>query len=279
MRGQRARTARRGQPAIGRVVAACVTVAGLASLGPATTTATLAHRMQAAPGTGNDAVGALFVRSHGRLGGHFCTASVVHSPAGDLLVTAAHCLTGKVLGAANGVVFAPGYADGRYPHGIWVVTSVIVTARWTSSHDPNDDVAFLVVAGAGASVERAAGAESVGFDTSLPATVEARGYPNATSRPVTCSAQAHAYGNRPLRQEMFACGGFTNGTSGGPLLLNVGTDGEGTVIGVIGGYQEGGDTPDISYSAMFASNVAALYRSATAPAPDPARLLTARGQG
>ncbi len=51
---------------------------------------------------------------------------------------------------------------------------------------------------------------------------------------------------------------------GGPLLYDAapGT-GDGTVIGVIGGYQQGGDLPQISYAAMFGQNVAALYRTAT----------------
>src|ERR1700731_2819824 len=43
------------------------------------------------PCSGQPAVGALFTTSKGRLGQHFCTASVVDSPAGDLLMTAAHC--------------------------------------------------------------------------------------------------------------------------------------------------------------------------------------------
>jgi hypothetical protein len=36
------------------------------------------------------------------------------------------------------------------------------------------------------------------------------------------------------------------------------------VIGVIGGYQQGGDSPDISYAAAFGPNVRALYDIAVA---------------
>src|SRR5579859_3244814 len=50
--------------------------------------------------------------------GHFCTASVVHSPSGDLAVTAAHCVTG----GTSPVVFVPGYHDGIAPYGTWQVT-------------------------------------------------------------------------------------------------------------------------------------------------------------
>jgi len=78
------------------------------------------------PVTGADAVGALFTWQPGQagrfswqpghLGRHFCTASVVASPAGDLVLTAAHCVTGPSLAD---VVFAPGYANGKFPHGLW----------------------------------------------------------------------------------------------------------------------------------------------------------------
>ena len=36
------------------------------------------------------------------------------------------------------------------------------------------------------------------------------------------------------------------------------------MIGVIGGYQQGGDTPQVSYSATLGTNAAALYREAVA---------------
>ena len=38
--------------------------------------------------------------------------------------------------------------------------------------------------------------------------------------------------------------------------------GTGAVIGVIGGYEEGGDVPGISYSPQFLRNVADLYKRA-----------------
>lgn len=44
---------------------------------------------------GTPAVGALFSLSGGHLGRHFCTASVVNSPVRDLVITAAHCVSGR----------------------------------------------------------------------------------------------------------------------------------------------------------------------------------------
>lgn len=216
---------------------------------------------------GPDPVGALFTRSHGHLGGHFCTASVVSSPSGDLLITAAHCVTGVSLSPAGNLVFAPGYADGRFGHGLWEVTTKFVDARWATDHDPNDDVAFLQVTrsigGPAGSVQQAAGAERIQFDTPLPTPIRAIGYPDATQVPVACSTRATAFGSGSLHQVRFVCPGFTNGTSGGPMLADVRpATGIGAVIGVIGGYQEGGDSPSISYSSAFTGAIRSLYARA-----------------
>ena len=63
----------------------------------------------------------------------------------------------------------------------------------------------------------------------------------------------------------FDCGAYTDGTSGGPFLADVDpATGQGAVIGVIGGYEQGGDTPEVSYSSVFGANVAALYADAVA---------------
>ncbi len=227
---------------------------------------------------GAHAVGALFLRSNGRLGRHFCTASVVHSPPGNLLLTAAHCMRGLKLKPAGGVVFAPGYHDGRMPLGLWVVTGEFVTARWAAWHDPNDDFAFLVVRDHRDPVERKTGAERLITGTRLPVMVRVIGYQNAAQAPIRCTARARAFTTGTLRQMKFACGGYTGGTSGGPFLLHVSArTGAGWIIGVIGGYREGGDTPAISYSARFGVSIAALYRAAVAadgspglsPAPKP----------
>jgi hypothetical protein len=54
-------------------------------------------------------------------------------------------------------------------------------------------------------------------------------------------------------------------TSGGPFLADVSAaSGQGTVTGVIGGYEQGGDTPQVSYASAFGPWVGALYRSAEA---------------
>jgi hypothetical protein len=216
--------------------------------------------------TGVAAVGALFPAGS-RLGSidglvtggpHFCTASVVHSPAGDLAVTAAHC-------ADQGpMVFVPGYHDGIAPYGTWQVLTSFTDSQWQSSQNPDDDVAFLQLAPSadGKSIEGAAGAEllATGRPEAEPVTVI--GYPEATDEPVTCDNKTKAFSPTQLE---FDCGGYPNGTSGGPFLTDVNAvTGAGTVIGVIGGYQQGGDTDAVSYSIVFGSAVQALYQQAMA---------------
>jgi V8-like Glu-specific endopeptidase len=211
------------------------------------------------------AVGALFGYSAGKLGGHFCTASVVNSRGGDLAVTAAHCVTGK----AVHVAFVPGYANGKAPYGIWPVTAIYTDKAWQSSQNPDDDVAFLRLsaAGNGVPIEDITGAEQLGssqVSQRLQAStlVQVIGYPDGLNQPVSCVNWTKTFSPTQLQ---FNCNGYTNGTSGGPFLTDVSRmSGEGTIIGVIGGYEEGGSTPSVSYSSVFGSAVTALYQVANA---------------
>ena len=209
---------------------------------------------------GEAAVGALFMMNAGELGTHFCTASVVHSAHGDLAVTAAHCVTGK----QGQIVFVPGYANGKKPYGIWRVTAVYTNQAWQSAQNPDDDVAFLRLSDAlgGVPIEGVTGAERLGTDWQEPALVQVIGYPDDADQPVRCTNWTKIFSPTQLE---FDCAGYTDGTSGGPFLAGVSAKNrQGTVVGVIGGYEQGGDTPEVSYSPAFGSAVAALYRTAEA---------------
>jgi V8-like Glu-specific endopeptidase len=213
---------------------------------------------EAFPGVAS--VGALFSETSGKLNSHFCTASVVDSPRGDLAITAAHCVTG----VSGQIAFVPGYANGTDPYGVWQVTKVYTDAAWQSAQDPNDDVAFLQLSGepGGAPIEAVTGAEHVGTSAATAALVRVIGYPDAADQPVSCVNWTKAFSATQLE---FDCGGYTDGTSGGPFLAGVSaSSGLGTVIGVIGGYEQGGDTPQVSYSAAFGAAVAVLYQAAKA---------------
>jgi V8-like Glu-specific endopeptidase len=187
--------------------------------------------------------------------GHNCTASVVDSPGRNVIVTAAHCLSGNPY-------FTPGYLDGRSPYGTWRVAQTVVDPRWTKNEDEDLDVAFAVLEPLdGRQVQDVVGADRMETGrTSGPATVV--GYPSDTTQPLNCDSEATPYAAHQLRVE---CTDFTGGTSGGPWLGDVDPDtGTGTVFGVVGGHEQGGDTADVSYSSAFDDDVAALYREAAA---------------
>jgi hypothetical protein len=162
---------------------------------PAPATATLSALVTASPFAGTPAAGAQFTTNDGRLGTHFCTASVAQ---------------------------------------------------------PGSDTP----------IEHVTGAERLGIDEPAAGVTRVIGYPDAQAQPIICQNRTSMFS---ATQTQFDCGGFTEGTSGSPLLIDPGGPGGGvTVTGVIGGYEQGGDTPAISYAATFGPNVQALYDVATA---------------
>ena len=219
-----------------------------------------AAKPNAQPFGGTPAVGVLFASDHGSVQDHYCTASVVHSPAGNLVVTAAHCVFSD--GAKSDIAFAPGYHDGQTPYGVWTATKVIVSDAWQSSGNVDQDVAFLVMApsSSGASIESVAGANQIAFGTGFGQAVTVPAYPQGNDTPVTCEDTTSEFSST---QTEWDCGGYPDGTSGAPFLTSVDGSGEkGTVVGVIGGYQQGGLTPEISYSSYFGPAVQSLYQNA-----------------
>ncbi|MGW1072239.1 trypsin-like serine peptidase [Streptomyces sp. NPDC002537] len=215
--------------------------------------------LEAAETRPSPAVGPLFYTGQGTPG-HGCTASVVHSPKGDLIVTAAHCVHQD--GFRTDIAFAPGFHDGVAPYGVWVPKSIDIDPEWAADRDPDHDVAFLRMRRMGDStpMERITGAEKLALKPAPHRPARLIGYPADRDTPVACQNTTDMYGSTQLR---FDCRGLTNGTSGGPILTDVDpATGLGTVNGVVGGHQEGGDD-DTSYSSYFGDGVATLYKRAT----------------
>ncbi|MFB7910363.1 trypsin-like serine peptidase [Kitasatospora sp. NPDC059146] len=214
-------------------------------------------RTAAAPADDRESstVGALFSGPVGP-GNHFCTASVLHSATGNLLLTAAHCVS-----SPGGVTFAPGYRDGSAPYGTWQVTAVHTASGWSQNGDVDEDFAILETAPSnGRNVEDVVGGNKLGTDESFGATVRLYGYPAGAETPSLCTnttAQQSAY------QRVIDCPAYPSGTSGGPWI-NTAT---GDVVGAIGGYQQGGDSDDTSYSAYFDHTIATLYTQVEGSAP------------
>ncbi len=205
---------------------------------------------------GMPTVGALFQTSNGKITSHFCTGSVVDSPGHDLVLTAAHCIGGGSRSGDLGIVFVPGYHDGKAPYGTWAATRFTADDAWASSSDPDHDIGFLEVSDTGGDrkIQDVTGALRLTVGHPLNGSTRVVGYPAAADKPIICQNQVTEHSRRQME---FDCPGFTNGTSGGPFFAA-----DGTVIGVIGGYQEGGNDPDVSYSPTFTTDLQNLYGTA-----------------
>jgi V8-like Glu-specific endopeptidase len=207
-------------------------------------------------------VGALFVRAGSA--DHFCTASVVDSPAKNLLVTAAHCINGgDGSGYKQDIVFIPDYRDGNAPYGIWTPERLLVASEWATSANPNDDVGFVVLESHdGQNIEQILGGDRLAIDSGYRFLVRVTGYPDSADAPITC---LNWTSRQSASQLQFDCNGYTDGTSGSPWVAHFDPQSRtGTIVGVVGGYQQGGDTSSVSYSAYFSSEIHQLYEQAIA---------------
>jgi hypothetical protein len=213
----------------------------------------LAQASEHARVRGSSAVGVLLLR-----GRHpFCTASIVNSPRGNLILTAAHCLGRKL---APTLMFAPYYHDERAPLGQWHVTGQVFPHGWFPHGNVNEDFAFLTVSG---DVQARAGAERIGFSLPVPASVRVEAY-SLAGRLTICSRRPGTITAAGQLQLSFGCPGYASASSGGPFLTDIhGRSGVGTIVGIIGGYQQGGKSPSVSYSSPFGIVLHNLYSSMT----------------
>jgi len=241
------------------VAAAAAVSLGVLAAGPA------AADPPAPPGTptatsfaGTPTVGPLFRNGLGS--DHGCTASVVASPLGDEILTAAHC----VHGTAAGWQFAPGYDDGATPYGVWTVTHAYVPPAWQKSGDTQHDYAVLTVAparraGRTVSLQSVTGANVLGQAPAAGTAVTDIAY-NAglDDQAIHCAVRVYWTDGFPS----FNCHGYVGGSSGSPWLLK-GPGGITSVVGVIGGLHQGGCYEYTSYSPAFRPDVYTLIARAT----------------
>lgn len=208
---------------------------------------------------GTPTVGPLF--SDGLTHDHGCTASVVAGPRHDLILTAAHCISGT----AAGVLFAPGYDRGATPYGVWTVTRAYVSPQWITAQDPQHDFAILQVAdqrrgGRMVGVEDVTGGNLLGLapwpgqrivDVAYNAGID--------DQPIRCQVSVYYTDAFPT----FNCHGYVGGSSGSPWLYRAPGGHVTFVVGVIGGLHQGGCFEYTSYSSAFGPDVYRLLARAT----------------
>ncbi len=210
-------------------------------------------------------VGALFFTTGTQA--HFCTASVVDSATSELVLTAAHCVYGNG-GYAADIAYVPKWHRGVSPYGMWAVRSITVAAGWRRSQDADLDFAFLAVSpppGTGRPIQSVTGGLRLGVGTGYAHPVAVIGYNDTDKQPIECATDSFEF--KPTQLE-FYCNSFWDGTSGGPWILHLNpVTGSGTVIGDVGGYEQGGDYRWASYSPYYASPILRLFLQAQRQRP------------
>lgn len=215
------------------------------------------------PASGDPTSGPLFFAGLGHP--HGCSASVVASASRDLVLTAAHCITGS----GAGVQFVPGYQRGDAPFGVWTATQVYADPSWLAHQDPAHDMAILKMQpqerdGRRVGVEDVVGANLLGLEPPDGTQIRVPAYPaGIDDDPVSCASPVYRTGGYPA----FDCAGYPSGTSGAPFLQSLepsnGRQYDHLVVGVIGGLHRGGCSPDTSYSAPFRRDVYQVWLRAT----------------
>ncbi|MBZ4323602.1 trypsin-like peptidase domain-containing protein [Streptomyces huiliensis] len=224
------------------------------------------------PFDGLPQVGTFFwTDGHGQ--GRFCGGTVVRSPYRNLVVSAAHCL--RRPDPKRRLSFVPQYHDGLKPHGVFPVEAIYIDQRY---YDLGTDggarwdytVVRLGDRSDGTPVERVTGGFDLLFHPGYRhSDVRLIGYPGNSDtkypKPLDCRSSTSRYTSTDPKAPgdflEIPCAGYVGGTSGGPFLIR-GVGGRSVLIGVIGGYHTGGDTPDVSYSSYFTEDLLDLYLDA-----------------
>jgi V8-like Glu-specific endopeptidase len=220
-----------------------------------------------------DAVGKIFFTLDDE--GYVCSGTLVGGKQADVVVTAAHCVTGG-LGQgsttewATNWMFVPGFRDGRMPYGEYTARRFFVTPDWTGPAGGSEqyDVAFVRISTG--TLYGGSGAASpppglpVGFAGSQDAVPASRAYvfgypslppytglyPNYCAGPVTVSGGSAAT----------SCG-MTAGDSGGPWLAGFSPlSGNGKVVAV--STYKVSDNLSVLYGAVLGPQARALYERA-----------------
>lgn len=187
---------------------------------------------------------------------HSCSATAVASADGDVVMTAAHCVSGD----GTGLVFVPGYDEGRTPFGTWQVTGAYAPPGWLSGTAEDDDVAFLTVAphvadGVTTTLQQTVGAVRIGPAPADGTRVTLTAYNiGLDDQPVRCSTRVRDADQQPT----IDCHGFSGGSSGTAWLAE--DAGVVTAVGLIGGRHQGGCEEYTSYSPPFGDDVTATLQ-------------------
>lgn len=201
---------------------------------------------------------------------YVCSGSAVHSAKGDVVLTAAHCVSGGAGQWASNWIFIPGYQDGAEPYGAYTARRFFVSPQWTAASGTADeryDVAFVTVNLPSApSRSRPAGGplpagQPVAFGQQVEETAYVFGYPAEPPYtglyPDYCAGQARPGG---LGGAWTRCT-MTAGDSGGPWFAGFSPrTGTGTIVAI--STFKIGDDPRVLYATVLGTAARVLYQDA-----------------
>jgi len=170
---------------------------------------------------------------------YVCSASVIKSPHGDVILTAGHCLLDPETGgkATAETIFIPGYRNGTMPYGSWRAEYQTLTESWKKTAKPGftanegADLAFVNLKPnkEGESVEEAVGSLGIAFDGVCNQVYTQYGYPAefpyggellySHTTPYAGADTNPLFSPVPMK----IASDFTRGASGGPWAVGVGT--------------------------------------------------------
>lgn len=202
----------------------------------------------------------------------WCTATAVKSANKSAVMTAAHCVRrgSSPVNTNTTMVFVPGYAKGKAPHGAFAVRTVASPRTW--EEDSNNDVAALTVDANkdGRKLTDAAGGLPVAFNRPVGDTVTSFGYsatrPQRGEQLLKCTGKTKKeHGTQVIPCDM------TGGSSGGPWLADFdATTGKGVLVSVNGSLDS--MTPTKMYGEVLGATAKKVYdRAAQTPAKTPAK--------
>jgi hypothetical protein len=248
---------------------------------PATALSSVAVSPGSQPFAGYPTVGKLFFKVEG-VRSEFCTASVINSykppKTGSMLIlTAAHCVDGTFMRLPyfdKYFSFAPGWAHGHDPYGLWGVAKVYVVNKWLECPvpymdchtDPIFDYAVMRVAPLHEmSIASATGAN--GWNSKKPKQlhdVQIVGYSENKSVPWRANTNTVTV---TKHNQSFRSGngrGLGPGSSGGPWFGHLKAhQGAGILVADTGGWEQGGpNSGNPSYSDFWNIDFAELVHLA-----------------
>ncbi|MFE5086775.1 trypsin-like serine peptidase [Streptomyces mirabilis] len=207
----------------------------------------------------------------------YCTGSVVHTAAHDIVLTAGHC--GRGLQRATHRIFVPQYRDGlsaaNQPRGVFAVSQMYIDPRYaanTKKPTSDLDLAFAQVdPNSRGKVEDVTGALTFTPTTKYTHKVTVIGYPSSESvnskhQAIRCPVTTSRLPG--YRQVRMTCTGFYGGVSGGPWIEDYNrSTGTGKVVGNTGGYNGGGNDANddwVTYAPIYGKDAKDLFNDAAA---------------